>query len=442
MERPLLSDSFFLEELREQMWKASNKLVWGSIFFLILISILDFLLIKDQYLVFIFLNFSGLILIALCNFVLSKILKKPTPLLHLVSVILLFLFLYSIGISDKIGYYIYLPLIAVTFVSFNSIAIWSTANSVVQFITLCLLIIVMDYFGIVDFDLIIQFGGYTVLVVAAVSITFPSIKLLSLKDDIKETYLLKSKEKELSIANNQLTSNLEKNTAIIQKHENVVKVFKHDLKNKLGGIESLIDLIELENQYVVKPEEHNYLDMIKNSLADVSSETGFFKHFDKANVEEEAILDKSMVNLHDLINDNKYKFFEKTSSQNIKLYTELKAKNSMIYVDKNIANTAIYNLIKYAISFSKNNDSISIITRNYDQFIILEIANRNTGITMAQLESYFKNINEYQIIEKRENQGLGLSIAKSNIELLDGHLRYSAANTLGFEFLVEFTYTS
>ena len=114
----------------------------------------------------------------------------------------------------------------------------------------------------------------------------------------------------------------------------------------------------------------------------------------------------------------------------------------MIYVDKNIADVAIYNLMKYALDFSKNNDVIAITTRNYEHLIILEIVNRTTGISMTELESYFKNINDYNLKEMQQNKGLGLSISKNHIELLEGHLRYSASNTLGFEFLVEFTFSS
>ena len=91
MERSL-SHSFFSEELRLQMWKASNKLIWGSIFFLIFISILDFLLIKDLYVTLTMLNLAALALIVLCNYTLTKIQQKPMWLLHMVFIILVFLY--------------------------------------------------------------------------------------------------------------------------------------------------------------------------------------------------------------------------------------------------------------------------------------------------------------------------------------------------------------
>ena len=261
MERSL-SHSFFSEELRLQMWKASNKLIWGSIFFLIFISILDFLLIKDLYVTLTMLNLAALALIV-------------------------FLFLYSLSLTNEIGYHLYLPLIAVTFVTFNSIAIWPIAHAVFEFVLLCLLIIGLSYYKIIDFDLLVESGGYTALAIAAVSITFPSIKLLSLKDDITETYKQKQKIKQLTIQNTDLEKEIETRTTQVKRNENIAKVFRHDLKNKLGSIESLIELIELEDRYILQSGQNDYLKMIKNSLADATGENTFFKHFNEEVTQEQ-----------------------------------------------------------------------------------------------------------------------------------------------------------
>ncbi|EAQ49822.1 putative two component sensor [Leeuwenhoekiella blandensis MED217] len=439
---PKLSKHFFLEELQKEIWKSSNILVWGSIFFLIFISILDFLLLENFYIILTFFNVCTLFLIAISNFLLSKILKNPSPILHLTLVLLNFLFVYSIALVDNaIGYYLYFSLIALALVTFNSIAIWTFRNGIFQCIFLCVLIIVMDYYAIIDFSSLEEHGIYTVLAIAAISITFPSLKMLRLKDEILENYTLTQTKKEVERLNANLQKENNLKTQKITTYKNSAKVFRHDLKNKLGSIESLIELIELDNQYVLKPEQNDYLSMIKNLLGDASGENTFFNKFNDDHVEQ-AVLDKTMIDLHSLVSSNRVNLFEKTSAQNIKLELDLQAEKSMVYVDKNIANTAIYNLMNYAIRFSKNNDTIQVISRNYQDLIILELVNRTTGIPMSQLESYFRNIGDYQMDDGKSNQGLGLSIAKNNIELLDGHLRYSSSKSLGFEFLVEFTHSS
>ncbi|MFD2825308.1 sensor histidine kinase [Leeuwenhoekiella polynyae] len=436
-----LSKTYFLEALEAQMWKASNILIWGSIFFMIFISILDFLLIEDKYIVLTSLNGCTLTLIAVCNYFLSKILKKPTLILHLVLILLSFLFLFSMSLAGVMGYYLYLSLICITFIAFNSIAVWTLGSAVFQCFVLSVLIVGMDFYDVLNFSELEHYGMYTVLAVVAFSIIFPSVKMLSLVDELKEFYRLQQESKEVSRLNLSLQKENDIQKQKLSRYENSVKVFRHDLKNKLGSIESLIELIELEGQYTVQPEQNNFLGMIKNSLEEASGEHTFFNNF-REEAEEQIVLNKSRIDLHELINNNRLKLFEKITSQNIKFHIDLQAANSFIYVDRNIANTAIYNLLNYAIRFSRNNDTLMITSRNYQDLILLEIVNRKTGLPMAQLESYFKNLSYYQLQDKQSNRGLGLSIAKNNIELLDGHLRYSASNTLGFEFLIEFTYSS
>ncbi|MCC4214422.1 sensor histidine kinase [Leeuwenhoekiella parthenopeia] len=432
-----LSKTYFLEALNAQMWKASNILIWGSIFFMIFISILDFLLIEDKYIILTFLNGCTLILIATSNYLLTKILKKPTLILHIVLVLLSFLFLYSMSLTGAMGYYLYLSLICLAFIAFNSIAVWTLGNAVFQCFVLSILLITMDYFKVLHFSELEHYGVYTTLAVVAFSITFPSLKMLSLVDDLKEFYRLKQEKKEVSRLNLSLQKENDIQKQKLNRYENSAKVFRHDLKNKLGSIESLIELIELEDQYHLLPGQNDYLDMIKNSLVEASGEHTFFKTF-MEEAEEQIVLNKSMVDLHELVKNSRLKLFEKTSSQNIKLDIDLKAANSLIYVDQNLANSAIYNLMNYAIRFSRNNDTLMITSRNTQDVIMLEIVNTMTGLPMAQLESYFKNLSYYQLEDKQNNKGLGLSIAKNNIELLDGHLRYSSSTTLGFEFLIEF----
>jgi K+-sensing histidine kinase KdpD len=144
------------------------------------------------------------------------------------------------------------------------------------------------------------------------------------------------------------------------------------------------------------------------------------------------------VDLHALINSNRLKIAEILTSKNIKLKTDLQADRHQVYTDKNLADIVIYNLLKYAVNFSKNNDTLHVNTRIENQFIIIEILNKKSGISMANMESHFKNINDYKLKDVQQAEGLGLSIAKNHIELLGGYLRYSSSVSLGFEFLAEF----
>jgi len=438
MSKISLTQSLFSDGLRVQMREASNKLVWGTIFFLIFISILDFLLIQEVYLELVLLNISCIAIIFTSYYLLSKI-QKHTLILHLSLLTLSFLFTYSISITDEVGMIFYLAAIAVAFVSYNSIAIWKTKDAMIQLILLCLLIVLFEYLEIVNSESLLYSGAYTTLAVCCISIIFPSIRLLSLKDRIIANHQVKEKIDETENNNKLLERDLERKVLHIRRVENIIKVFQHDIKNKLSSIESLLDLIEIEELYDKGKEEHDYLDMIKLSLKGANNQNRALMEEINADENTGALeIDKEYIDIHEIIEDLRYKFFEKTSSRNIQLKSELKAANSMILVNKRMTEIAIYNIFKYSIDFSKNNDVLEITSRNERDITYLAVTNRNTGMSITHLESFFKNINDYKLKDIQQSQGLGLSIAKNHIELMDGQLQYSASNSLGFEFIAQF----
>ncbi|NEV94527.1 HAMP domain-containing histidine kinase [Psychroflexus sp. YR1-1] len=330
-------------------------------------------------------------------------------------------------------------MLAISYVSFNTIAIWKPSDAMLQFGVLSILIFSLDYLNLFDVEELLLIGGYTTFSICMVSLAFPSIKSLSLKDQIEEEYSKSQKISDFKSANQNLKKENDTVKTKLSFLENKAKIYQHDLNNQLSSIESLVDLIELEDRYVNDGDADNdYLDLIKNTLKDSKEENeNFFKNFSKEEIGKESY-NKTNLNLNQLIKENIRKFSEKISSRNIQIDLELNAKECCILADKTILNTSFYNIFKYAIDFSNNNDSVKIITRNEDKLMIFELVNRSSGMSMIELESYFKNIKVYDFEDIQGNKGLGLAIARKNIELMDGNLRYSASKSLGFEFIVEF----
>lgn len=429
---------WFLRKLHIKMWKSCNKLIWGSVVFLVLTSIFDFLLLNKQSFELVVLNISCVILILISRSFLGKVQKDPTLLLHLVQLSLNFLLLYSISKSNITGQILYLVLLAISFFSFNIIACWKVRDSIMQFVAFVVLVLIFNHYRLINLENLLLNGGYATFSLCLVSIVIPSIKTLSLKDEINEEYEKSEKITGFIHANENLKKEIKKINSKLELIENKTKIYQHDLKNHLSSIDSLIDLIELEDRYDPKTGDYDYLKLIKKSLQNAEEKNeNFFKNFNKNSALIDKI-EKTELNFHNIINKHVYNFIETASSQNIHFEIELKASTFSVYAEKKILNTAIYNLIKYTIDFSNNNDTIKISTRNEYDSIILEIVNRSTGMSMIDMESYFKNISSHNLEDIKKNEGLGLSIAKRNIELMDGHLRYSASKSLGFEFLVEF----
>ena len=423
--------------MRIEMWKSSNKIIWGSILLLLIVSILDFLLLK-QYLELVILNMIIIGLVFFCHFSLTKILKNPIFFLHTLFTMLLFLSLYSLSITDTAGNVLYMSFIVVVFVFFNSVAIWRVFDAAIQFFVFCALIILMASLGLFTIEDLMMSGGYIALSVCALSILFTYIRYLTIKDQLQVN---SKKEKNIKESNDiafDFQKRLRNKNSQIKDIENMAKVFRHDIKNKLGGVVSLLDIIEKEDLYKHNKDDSNYLELIKKSVSDTLNESeSFMKNLDTNSLKQNIVTKKDKVNLHDVINKEKVKFLEKTISRNINFKIEYTAKNDLIYVDEHLFSVAIYNILKYSVDFSNNNDTLYIKTSKKNNILILQIVNKETGMSMLKLDSYFNDINDFKPKNIGKTEGLGLSIAQNNIEALGGNIRYSSSNSLGFEFIVE-----
>lgn len=348
-------------------------------------------------------------------------------------------YFYSLSITPEIGKILYLVLITVLFVSFNTVALWRVTDAVIQFIILCLMFISLNILKVIDLKQILLLGGYTALSVSAVSVAFPAIRMLALRERVEKQLLVDKQLADALRSKEGIEKEYNHNSAKILSFQKEIKVLRHDLKNRLGSIESLIELIELEKRYIQEMGQYDYMQLIKSSISDLSNSTdSLFDFFNKEDISNSTTIIKTPVDLHNVLQNNKYKFFESTSSKNIRLNFSLMAKDSLIFVDKNMIDVAVHNLMKYALKFSKNNDTLEINTRLAQNRIYLEIINRNSGISMSEMERHFKNIDDYQLKDLHYSKGLGLGIAKHYIEILDGHLSYSSSLSLGFEFIVDF----
>jgi|GEM_PF-3387866 len=434
-----LSQKGLIAELGKQMWESSNKLIWGMVFFVVFVSILDFVIVPNDYLELTLLKLAGIFIIVFTHYFLSKVLERPIIILHIALSTLILIYLLSISLTNVDGQILYLVVLSVTFVCFNTIAIWRVSDAVAQFMVLCVSLLVFDFLEVIELQPLWLLGGYTSMAVCAVSSSFPAIKILSLKDRIQEDLSEKKQVVSLRMEKLQLEKSLNEVNAQLKAFEKEAKIFRHDLKNRLGSVQSLVELIEMEERYIFEAGQDDYLGLIKTSVVDAIEENdGLFKLFNAREDVQNSELIQSQVDLHGLINSNRLKIAEILTSKNIKLKTDLQANRHQVYTDKNLADIVIYNLFKYAVKFSKNNDTLHVNTRIENEFIIIDILNKKSGISMANMESHFKNINDYKLKDIQQAKGLGLSIAKNHIELLGGYLRYSSSVSLGFEFLAEF----
>lgn len=93
---------------------------------------------------------------------------------------------------------------------------------------------------------------------------------------------------------------------------------------------------------------------------------------------------------------------------------------SEIYVDEARMRQVLYNLLSNAVGFSKQNGVIELTCWQEAGIVIFEIKDHGVGIPKEQLDAVFQLFESHSQGGKHRGAGLGLSIAKSLIELHGG----------------------
>lgn len=433
-----LTNKSILSRIEKEKLKSSDALVWMSISFLVIVSIFDFLILSQRYLELILLNLGSVVLILFSHFLLRKVQKDPILLLHIVHLILSFLLLFSISISDTIPQIFYMVMLAVAFVTFNVVAIWKVYDAIFQIVLLAILIYFFNYYEFLDVKNFFMMGGYTTFFICLISIVFPSIKTSSIEDELKMGKIQEDELRDMNDTVNTLKGEIKEMDAKFQYIDNKLKIFSHDLKNHLSSIKEHTSITDPNDEHSTKESHEHHINIIKDVLENANKITQqFFKDFKEGHLSDYQI-NNVYLDIHNIINKQLHELIHVSLSKNIQLDKNLDAKFTSVFGDTVVLNSIIYDLLTYTFSFSQNNDLVSISTTVDKDVLTLEILNRSTGMPMTTLESYFKTVAEHGFEDERKTTGLGLSLAKRNIEEMGGNFVYSASKSLGFEFIAEF----
>jgi len=250
-------------EIHKRMWKATNVLFWGTFSLLPLIAILDYFLIPDQWLQLLFFKVLLLPILFGVYKIVQNLELKPTVLLH-VTLILLNIHFMSIVFQPIEPYrFVYFILLITIFISFNSIAIWSMVDALFQFVVLLAGLAAAFYFRLIDnIDQFMVEGGYLYIGASLVSTVYPQIRFLTLKDSVKLQLMLENSFENYKVRSSELEARFKQLGEMTDQKNEKLRIARHDIRNKISNIHSLVTLIQTPGDAVSAKDKDNYLHII------------------------------------------------------------------------------------------------------------------------------------------------------------------------------------
>ncbi|HKK68861.1 MAG TPA: PAS domain-containing sensor histidine kinase [Bacteroidales bacterium] len=125
---------------------------------------------------------------------------------------------------------------------------------------------------------------------------------------------------------------------------------------------------------------------------------------------------------------------QNSHSHDVRLLYDCHTCKANIHTDKNFLNNILTNLVSNAIKYSKADQKVSV-TANIDaNNLHISVSDSGIGIPESEQEKIFDYFYRAENTRNHEGTGLGLTITKTYIDLLNGHITFSSKKGRGTTF--------
>lgn len=202
-------------------------------------------------------------------------------------------------------------------------------------------------------------------------------------------------------------------------------VVSHDLKGPLRGINTLMQLIQMQNKDVLNEQSAEYFDMIGKSVRKMDNQISSILTYSQADL---MIQEKKEVDLKQMILDIRDQLMP-TKHIDLVFATEM----PVIMSHRNQVEQVLHNLLSNAIKFSPENNAQIIWSciEKGDQYEI-SIQDNGIGIEEKYFEKIFKIFQSLSV--RQDSSGVGLAIVKKVVNALGGEVWLTSEYGTGTTF--------
>ncbi len=231
----------------------------------------------------------------------------------------------------------------------------------------------------------------------------------------------------------RLKKNLEKEMELNELKSRFVSMASHEFRTPLTTINSSAELIDLYVDKKAVDQIKKHTDRIKNSIQNLNLILNDFLSLDKL---ESGNIQPNMgeVDLHELLHEVIEEMgVNLKKNQVIELFLEQKI---ILHTDKNLVKNILINLLSNAIKYSFENTQITVTLEIQDSTIQISVRDQGLGIPKNEqnkmFERFFRSKNVFNI----EGTGLGLTIVKRYLDILQGTISFESEEGQGTVFFI------
>jgi signal transduction histidine kinase len=239
---------------------------------------------------------------------------------------------------------------------------------------------------------------------------------------------IQSKNEQLSNRNLQLTNlNEEKN--------NLVKILAHDLRSPINQITGLLDILKLSNKSF-KEEDLKIIHQAQDSAQRLNQMITKILDFDALEGNRMKVILEE-IEVKELFDSIEKELGVVANKKNIKIHYQSK-KRILFQSDHLFLAQILENIIVNAIKFSDSGSSIFVEAKSQKGKVVFSVRDQGPGLTDEDKSLIFKKFQKLsaQPTAGENSTGLGLSIVKKYVDLLNGEVWVESEKGKGSTFFV------
>lgn len=213
-----------------------------------------------------------------------------------------------------------------------------------------------------------------------------------------------------------------------QAKSSFISVVVHELRIPMTAIKGYADLLRQGTVGEINEAQANFLDVIRNNVGRMSALISDLSDLNR--VESGRMkLEPAVFSLYDTVQDGVKSLGPRLAEKDQSLQVEVPGKLPAVHADPQRASQIFTNLLNNAWKYTPQGGSIQVrafeVTNEEGRsYIQVEIQDSGIGISEADKEQLFTPFfrSDAQLVREQQGWGLGLSVARSLVDLMGGEI--------------------
>ncbi len=217
-----------------------------------------------------------------------------------------------------------------------------------------------------------------------------------------------------------------------------VSRMSHELRTPLNAILGFSELLQIDPQHSLGPEQKNHLEHIRGAGQHLM--TLIDDLLDMSRIEAGTVTLRSVdLDLRDVLHDALDDLGAGAERAGVRLSLEVPAgTTSRVHGDRTRLRQVVANLVSNAIKYNRRGGTVVVRLAPFGERLRLSVIDDGPGMTPQQLQSLFQPFNRLGREASRvEGTGIGLVITRGLVELMGGEVSAHSEPGRGSEFVVD-----